>query len=176
MDNLKLAPSTLEQLKLFQDRVASNGNGVRALLAGSDGTGKTLAESWISKNIGPDLYRIDLSLVLSKYIGETEKNLDRIFDTANESRVVLFFDEADALFGKRTEVEDASDRFANIETSYLLERLEQHEGIVVLSTNSSDHIDEVFLRLVNVVVEIKTLVETLSFWRRVRYWFAALFK
>ena len=176
MDNLILASSTLEQLKLLRDRVAANGKGVRALLTGTDGTGRTLAASWISINIGPDLYRVDLAFVMSKYIGETEKNLDREFSTANESGVVLFFDEADALFGKRTEIDDANDRYANIETSYLLERLEQHAGIVILSTGSRDEIDEVFLRLMDVVVEIKPSVEPLSLWQRVRCWFAGLLK
>lgn len=176
MENFKLAPSTLEQLKLLQDRVAASGKGVRALLTGTDGTGKTLAASWISTNIGTDLYRVDLSSVASKYIGETEKNLDRAFNSTNESGLVLFFDEADALFGKRSEIEDAHDRYANIEISYLLERLEQHGGIIVLSTSSSDHIDEVFLRLIDVIVEIKTRIEPSSLWQRFRYWFAGLFK
>ena len=91
MDNPKLAPSTLQQLQLFRDRVAEKGKGVRALFTVDDNTGKTLAESWISRNSGLDLYRVDLSQVVSKYIGETEKNLDRVFTTASKSRVVLFF-------------------------------------------------------------------------------------
>jgi SpoVK/Ycf46/Vps4 family AAA+-type ATPase len=176
MDNPKLAPSTLQQLQLFRDRVAEKGKGVRALFTGDDNTGKTLAESWISRNSGLDLYRVDLSQVVSKYIGETEKNLDSVFTTASKSRVVLFFDEADALFGMRTEIDDANDRYANIETSYLLERLEQHDGVVVLSTGSRDQIDEIFLRLMDVVVEIKTQDEPSSFWQRVRYRFAGLLK
>ena len=176
MDNLKLASSTLQQLQLFRDRVAEKGKRVRALFTVDDNTGKTLAESWISRNSGLDLYRVDLSQVVSKYIGETEKNLDRVFTTASKSRVVLFFDEADALFGKRTEIDDANDRYANIETSYLLERLEQHEGVVVLSTGSRDQIDEIFLRLMDVVVEIKTRDELSGFWQRVRYWFSGLLK
>lgn len=176
MDNLKLTSSTLEQLKLFQERIAAKGKGVRALFTGPRETGNTIAASSVSRNTGLDLHRIDLSLLVSKYIGETEKNLNRVFDEADESSTILIFDEADALFGKRTDVNDAHDRYANLETSYLLERLEQYEGIVILSSNSKDQIDEVFLRLIDAVVEIKTYAEPLSLCQRVRYWFAALFR
>lgn len=176
MVKLKLTDSTLEQLKILQHHVDARGKAVRALFVGTKSAGTTLAASWICRSIGVPLYRVDLSSVTNKYIGETEKNLNRVFEEASESEVVLFFDEADALFGKRTEIDDANDRYANIETGYLLERLEQHQGIVVLSTNSRDQIDDAFLRLMDFVVEVKTRDEPLSFWQRVRHWLAGLLK
>jgi SpoVK/Ycf46/Vps4 family AAA+-type ATPase len=107
----------------------------------------------IANQLGLDLYRIDLSQVVSKYIGETEKNLSCIFAEAENSNAVLFFDEADALFGKRTEISDAHDRYANIETSYLLQRMEDYEGIAILATNLRQNMDEAFLRRLRFVVE-----------------------
>lgn len=109
--------------------------GAYALFTGPRGTGKTMAAEVLARSLKLDFYRIDLSMVVSKYIGETEKNLDKIFSSAEKSGVILFFDEADALFGKRTETKDSHDRHANAETDYLLKRIETHEGIVVLATN-----------------------------------------
>jgi SpoVK/Ycf46/Vps4 family AAA+-type ATPase len=122
------------------------GRGVSAILAGPPGTGKTMVAQLLAHELGYDLYRIDLSQVVNKYIGETEKNLSRIFDEAETSHAILFFDEADSLFAKRTSVTSANDRYANLEVNYLLQRMEGHEGIVVMTTNSENSIDRAFLR------------------------------
>ena len=127
--------------------------GLVAVFAGPSGTGKTLAAEVIAADLGLDLYKVDLSAVVSKYIGETEKNLERIFDAAAAGEVVLFFDEADALFGKRSDVSDAHDRYANIEVAYLLQRLETYDGLVVLATNLQRNMDAAFLRRIHVAVE-----------------------
>ncbi|MGC4153593.1 MAG: ATP-binding protein [Propionicimonas sp.] len=129
--------------------------GIVALFAGPPGTGKTMAAEVIAGDLGLDLYKVDLSGVVSKYIGETEKNLDRIFEAARAAEVVLFFDEADALFGKRSEVSDAHDRYANIEVAYLLQRLERHDGLVVLATNLQRNIDQAFTRRIAVWVDFR---------------------
>ncbi len=129
--------------------------GVVALFAGPPGTGKTMAAEVIAGDLGLDLYKVDLAGVVSKYIGETEKNLDRIFDAARAAEVVLFFDEADALFGKRSEVSDAHDRYANLEVAYLLQRLERHDGLVVLATNLQRNIDQAFTRRIAVWVDFR---------------------
>jgi SpoVK/Ycf46/Vps4 family AAA+-type ATPase len=127
-------------------RKLSQGKGINALFAGPAGTGKTMAAEIIAGELQLGLYKIDLSGVVSKYIGETEKNLDRIFTAAEHSNAILFFDEADALFGRRSEVRDAHDRYANIEISYLLQRMEQHEGVTILATNLRQNLDESFTR------------------------------
>ncbi|MFF5287941.1 ATP-binding protein [Paractinoplanes globisporus] len=127
--------------------------GVVALFAGPSGTGKTLAAEVVAGELGLDLYKVDLSAVVSKYIGETEKNLERIFNAAAAGDLVLFFDEADALFGKRSEVSDAHDRYANIEVAYLLQRLETYDGLVVLATNLQRNIDPAFLRRISVAID-----------------------
>jgi AAA+ superfamily predicted ATPase len=129
------------------------GRGIAALFAGPSGTGKTMAAELIAGELGLDMYKIDLSGLVSKYIGETEKNLARVFDEAGDSDAVLFFDEADAVFGKRSEVRDSHDRYANIEVGYLLQRLEEHDGIVVLATNLRANIDDAFLRRMRSVIE-----------------------
>jgi hypothetical protein len=128
------------------------GTGVAVLFAGPSGTGKTMAAAVIANELGLDLFRIDLSAVTSKYIGETEKNLERIFSAASRSNSVLLFDEADALFGKRSEVHDAHDRYANIEISYLLQRMEQYDGVTILTTNQRANLDEAFLRRLSFTV------------------------
>lgn len=132
---------------------AWNESGLSALFAGPPGTGKTMAAEVIAAELDLPLYRIDLSQVVNKYIGETEKNLRRVFDAADASDVILFFDEADALFGKRTEVKDAHDRYANLEISYLLERMERFKGLAVLATNRKQDLDEAFLRRLRFVVD-----------------------
>ena len=124
----------------------SLGKGVTALFAGPSGTGKTMAAEMIANALGLDLYKIDLAGVVSKYIGETEKNLDRIFTAAENANAILFFDEADALFGKRSEVRDSHDRYANIEISYLLQKMEEYDGIAILATNLRQNLDEAFVR------------------------------
>ncbi len=133
--------------------LAWNEAGLTALFAGPPGTGKTMACEALASALSLPLYRIDLSQVVNKYIGETEKNLKRLFDAADKSDVILLFDEADALFGKRTEVKDAHDRYANLEISYLLERMERFKGLAVLATNRRKDLDEAFLRRLRFVVE-----------------------
>jgi len=127
--------------------------GLVALFTGPSGTGKTMATEVIAGALGLDVFKLDLSAVVSKYIGETEKNLEEVFDAASAGNLVLFFDEADALFGKRSEVRDARDRYANVEVSYLLQRLERYDGLVVLATNYEKNVDEAFLRRIHVRVE-----------------------
>jgi SpoVK/Ycf46/Vps4 family AAA+-type ATPase len=135
------------------DRKLSMGKGLNALFAGPSGTGKTMAAEVIARDLGLDLYKIDLSTVMSKYVGETEKNLERIFSAARNSNAILFFDEADALFGKRSEVRDAHDRYANVEISYLLQRMEAYDGLVILTSNLSKNMDEAFVRRMHFTVE-----------------------
>jgi len=136
----------------FGERI-THGKGLAALFSGPPGTGKTLAASIVAGELGLDLFKIDLSQVVSKYIGETEKNLDRIFRAAEDSSAILFFDEADALFGKRSEVRDSHDRYANVEVSYLLQKMEENEGITILATNLRQHMDDAFIRRLASVVE-----------------------
>ena len=128
------------------------GLGISALFAGPTGTGKTLAAEVLAGALDLDLYRIDLSQVVSKYIGETEKNLRRIFEAAGDSGAVLLFDEADALFGRRSEVRDSHDRYANVEISYLLQAMESYRGLAVLTTNMRSALDPAFLRRLRFVV------------------------
>ena len=132
---------------------AWNDSGLSVVFCGPPGTGKTMAAEALAHELDLPMFRIDLSQVVNKYIGETEKNLKRVFDAAEESDCIVFFDEADALFGKRTSVKDAHDRFANIEISYLLERMERLKGIAVLATNRRKDIDEAFLRRLRYLVE-----------------------
>jgi len=136
----------------FDDKL-SLGKGLNVLFSGPSGTGKTMAAEVIASELRLDLYKIDLSMIVSKYIGETEKNLNRIFKEAEQSNAILFFDEADALFGKRSEVQDSHDRYANIEISYLLQKMEENEGIVILASNLSQNIDDAFLRRMHFTVE-----------------------
>ena len=167
-DDLILEPDPLAQLKELCSMVEhrhkvydewgfgeklSSGKGVVSLFAGQSGTGKTMAAGVIAGELGLDLYKIDLSGVVSKYIGETEKNLGAIFRDASLSNAILFFDEADALFGKRSEVRDAHDRYANIETAYLLQQIEDYAGPVILSTNLKMNLDEAFLRRMHFVID-----------------------
>lgn len=167
-DDIVLPPDQLAQLKeicdqvkygpfLYRewgfDRKLSLGKGVNVLFSGPPGTGKTMAAEVLASELCLDLYKIDLSQVVSKYIGETEKNLDRVFTAAENSNAILFFDEADALFGKRSEVKDAHDRYANIEIGYLLQKMEEYEGIAILATNLRQNLDEAFVRRMRAIVE-----------------------
>jgi hypothetical protein len=129
------------------------GKGLNVLFCGSSGTGKTMSAGILARELGRDLYRIDLSIVVSKYIGETEKQLSQIFREAKSSNAMLFFDEADALFGKRSEVKDAHDRYANVEIAYLLQKMEEYEGIVILATNLRRNMDDAFSRRMHHVIE-----------------------
>lgn len=165
-DDIVLSPDRLDLLRSIVDRVhhdatvydawgypAIPSRGLVALFSGPSGTGKTLAAEIIAGELGLDLFKLDLSSVVSKYIGETEKHLDQLFDAAGAGNSVLFFDEADSLFGKRSEVKDARDRYANIEVSYLLQRLEAYDGVVVLATNFEKNVDEAFLRRIHVRID-----------------------
>ena len=139
--------------------LADSGQGpdnVTALFTGADSAGRTMTAAALATELGVDLYRVDLGQVVSKYVGETEKNLRSLFAAAQRAGAVLFFDEADALFGKRTEVKDAHDRYADIEISYLLERLETHEGLVILATNRKESLDDAFTRRIRYVVDLES--------------------
>lgn len=147
----------------------SRGLGISALFAGVSGTGKTLAAEVLANELQLDLYRIDLAALISKYIGETEKNLSQVFDAAEGGGVVLLFDEADALFGKRSEVKDSHDRYANVEISYLLQRMEAFQGLAILTTNMKSSLDSAFLRRLRSVVDFAFPgpEERAEIWRRV---------
>ncbi|GIE35150.1 ATPase AAA [Actinoplanes italicus] len=132
--------------------VGSRGNGVTALFSGPSGVGKTLAAEVVAADLGLDLFQIDLSRVVSRYVGDTEKNLDRVFAAARDSNAILFFDEADALFGKRSAVHDAHDRYANVEVAYLLQKMETYDGLAILATNLHDNIDTAFARRLSFLV------------------------
>jgi hypothetical protein len=166
-DELVVPPDTLAQLRELCQRATharrvlgdwgfgarlTLGKGTTALFSGPSGTGKTMAAEVVAAELGLDLYKVDLSNVVSKWIGETEKNLDRIFRSTDNGSGVLFFDEADALFGKRSEVRDSHDRYANIEISYLLQRMEEHEGVAILATNLRANLDDAFVRRLSFVV------------------------
>jgi SpoVK/Ycf46/Vps4 family AAA+-type ATPase len=144
-------PKVLDAWGVGQKLAASRG--VTMLFAGPPGTGKTMAAEVIASELSLDLYRIDLSTIISKYIGETEKNLEKIFNEAQHSNAILFFDEADAIFGKRSEVKDAHDRYANIETSYLLQRMENYDGVTILATNLRANLDEAFTRRLQFAID-----------------------
>jgi ATPase family associated with various cellular activities (AAA) len=158
-DDLILAPATHRELSMIKYWLDHHANldadpklgrrtkpGFRALFHGPPGTGKTLTAALLGKLFDLDVYRIDLSMIVSKYIGETEKNLQYIFDKATHKNWILFFDEADALFGKRTNVQSSHDRFANQEVSYLLQKVEDHDGLVILATNFKSNLDQAFMR------------------------------
>ncbi|NCR09317.1 MAG: ATP-binding protein [Microcystis aeruginosa LG13-11] len=152
----------------FEEKL-SLGKGLNALFSGSPGTGKTMAAEVIAKELHLDLYKIDLSQVVSKYIGETEKNLERIFTAAQSANAILLFDEADALFGKRSEVKDAHDRYANLEIAYLLQKMEEYEGVTLLTTNLRQNLDEAFTRRIRFIVEFPfpEADYRLQIWRRI---------
>lgn len=167
-DDLVLPPANARQLDELRGRIAhqgrvhselgferrlSLGKGLLALFTGSSGTGKTMAAELLARERGVDLYKVDLSAVVSKWVGETEKNLSRLFSEAEDANAILFFDEADALFGKRGEVKDARDRWANLEIDYLLQRVEEYAGVVILASNLRQNIDEAFLRRIQVLVD-----------------------
>ncbi|WGH74149.1 ATP-binding protein [Tenacibaculum tangerinum] len=141
--------------------------GYRVLFCGLPGTGKTLTAGLLGKHTGKDVYRVDLSMVVSKYIGETEKNLSKLFDKSINKDWILFFDEADSIFGKRTNVRDAHDKYANQEVSYLLQRIEAHPGLIILASNFKNNIDTAFTRRFNNIIEFETpnYEERLMLWK-----------
>jgi len=151
VDNVRLAPHVLDGWK-FRDQLPY-GRGVSALFFGPSGTGKTMAAIGIAHRLGIQLLRLDLSRVVSKYIGDTEKNIDRVFTDAQRSGSAILIDEADALLGKRSEVKDAHDRYANIEVAYLLQRMEAYEGLAILTSNMRQNLDPAFLRRLRFIVE-----------------------
>ena len=148
---------------------SNRGLGISAIFAGASGTGKTMAAEVLANELDLDLYKIDLSQVVSKYIGETEKNLRRVFDAAEEGGAILLFDEADAIFGKRSEVKDSHDRYANIEVSYLLQRMEAYSGLAILTTNMKSALDTAFLRRIRFVVSFPfpDVAQRAAIWRRI---------
>lgn len=148
---------------------SARGLGIGALFAGISGTGKTMAAEVLANELQLDLYRIDLSQVVNKYIGETEKNLRRVFDAAEEGGAILLFDEADALFGKRSDVKDSHDRYANVEVSYLLQRMESYRGLAILTTNMKEAIDTAFMRRIRFVVQFPfpDVEQRVEIWRRI---------
>jgi SpoVK/Ycf46/Vps4 family AAA+-type ATPase len=143
------------------------GRGITAMFSGPSGTGKTMAAGILAHELGLDLYKIDLSRVVSKYIGETEKNLDRIFQQAEDANAMLFFDEADALFGKRSAIKDAHDRYANIEVAYLLQKMEERLGVTILATNLKTNMDEAFSRRIRYSIDfpMPEFAQRLEIWR-----------
>jgi len=167
-DALIVRPYTRQQLALLEKRChirerlgeslgvtikARYQMGVKALFLGPSGTGKTLAASWLASRLGIPLYRVDLAAITSKYIGETEKNLAKLLGQAEQEEVVLLFDEADSVFGKRTEIKDSNDRFANAQTNYLLQRIETYSGVVILTSNSKARFDSAFTRRLDMMIE-----------------------
>ncbi|MCA9982010.1 MAG: ATP-binding protein, partial [Anaerolineales bacterium] len=151
LNTVRRRPFVLEEWGLGKKLTASAG--VTVLFAGPPGTGKTMAAEVLASEMGQDLYKINLSSVVSKYIGETEKNLEKIFLEAESSNAILFFDEADAIFGKRSEVKDAHDRYANVEVSYLLQRMERYDGVTILATNLRANLDEAFMRRLQFAID-----------------------
>jgi ATP-dependent 26S proteasome regulatory subunit len=152
----------------FEER-SPRGLGITALFHGQSGTGKTMAAEVLANELRLDLYHIDLSSVVSKYIGETEKNLRRVFDAAEQGGAILLFDEADALFGKRSEVKDSHDRYANIEVSYLLQRMEAYRGLAILTTNQKSALDPAFMRRIRFVIQFPfpNLNQRTEIWKRI---------
>ncbi|HEY9852399.1 MAG TPA: ATP-binding protein [Leptolyngbyaceae cyanobacterium] len=168
-----MAASVRQRAKVYENwgfaRKDRRGLGISALFSGASGTGKTMAAEVLANELQLELYRIDLSAVVSKYIGETEKNLRRVFDAAETGGAILLFDEADALFGKRSEVKDSHDRYANIEVSYLLQRMEAYRGLAILTTNLKSALDTAFLRRIRFVVQFPfpDVAQRQEIWRRI---------
>ena len=180
-DDLVLHPDTLQQIREIEHWMTHGETlmhkwgmsqrlkpGYRALFYGPPGTGKTLTATLLGKQTGRDVFRVDLSRVVSKYIGETEKNLSRLFDKAENKDWILFFDEADALFGKRTDIRDAHDKYANQEVAYLLQRIETYSGLVILASNQRGNIDDAFLRRFQAAIQfpMPRADERYEIWRR----------
>jgi hypothetical protein len=176
-DENKILLKSIPQHVLYEGRVIEEwgfgsrlayGRGIAALFSGPSGTGKTMAGQIIARDLGLDLLQVDLSKTVSKYIGDTEKNLDRVFEAAESSGSVLLFDEADAIFGRRTEIKDAHDRHANVEVAYLLQRLESFQGLTILTTNLKQNIDSAFTRRLRFIIdfELPTAAERVKIWHK----------
>jgi ATP-dependent 26S proteasome regulatory subunit len=181
-DDIVLAPGLRKQLEELTaqarlgaavleewgfERLCRMGRGLNVLFAGPSGTGKTMAAQVVARELGRELYRVDLAGVVNKYIGETEKRLKKVFESCERSAVVLFFDEADALFGQRTQVKDAHDRYANIQIDYLLQRMEQFDGVAILATNRKNDLDSAFLRRLRFIVDFLSPgpAERMALWK-----------
>jgi len=168
-----IAAHVRQRIKVYDEwgfaAKGQRGLGISALFAGTSGTGKTMSAEVLAQELRLDLYRIDLSSVVSKYIGETEKNLRGVFDAAEAGATILLFDEADALFGKRSEVKDSHDRYANMEVSYLLQRMEAYQGLAILTTNMKESIDTAFLRRIRFIVKFPfpDFQQRVEIWRRI---------
>lgn len=171
----QFSPDVLRQLKSIASQF-QNKKGHIVLFTGESTSDNTFTSNYLANSIGQPLYRIDLSAVISKYIGETEKNLLQVFDEADSHNAILLFDEADSLFGKRTEVSTAHDRYANLDSSYLLERIEVYPGLVILATNHPENVDDTLLHKVNWQVDLNSPVPPprLSLWRRILDWLRKL--
>lgn len=180
-DDLVLHPNTSRQIQEIENWINYNDillqdwglrkkikPGYRALFYGPPGTGKTLTATLLGKQTDKDVFRIDLSRIVSKYIGETEKNLSRLFDKAENKNWILFFDEADALFGKRTDIRDAHDKYANQEVAYLLQRIESYNGLVILASNQRANIDDAFVRRFQTIIHfpMPRAEERVEIWRK----------
>jgi len=169
----EIASQVKQRIKVYDEwgfaTKGSRGLGISALFAGESGTGKTMASEVLANELGLDLYKIDLSKVVNKYIGETEKNLKRIFDAAEDGGAILLFDEADALFGKRSDVKDSHDRYSNIEVSYLLQRMEAYHGLAILTTNMKNALDKAFMRRLRFVINFPfpDAVQRAEIWNRI---------
>lgn len=183
LEDIVLPADVLAQLVSLRDRIANRPRveqllgpgragpkGLLAMFCGSSGTGKTLAAGLLAKDLGRDLLKVDLSQVVSKWVGETEKNLDRVFTDVQDAHAILFFDEAEAIFGQRGTVTNAQDRYAQLETSFLLQRIEEHEGVVILATNLRQNLDAAFSRRIQQVIDFPTPDDA----ARVRIWTQAL--
>jgi len=163
--DIGLPEADVHPLRRVADEVlrTGRGSGISALFAGESGTGKSTAAGVLASHLGLDLYRIDLRAVVSKYFGETEKNLGRLFDAAEGTGAILYLVEADALFGKRTDVRDSHDRYTNVERSYLLQRIDSYQGLVILATNRKSAMDEVFTRRLGFVIDFPFLKQPCDF-------------
>jgi SpoVK/Ycf46/Vps4 family AAA+-type ATPase len=183
LDDVILGEQSKTQLKELLNRVRlrsrlrsqiqfrrniTQGNGLLALFVGPSGTGKTLSAELVANEQGVDLYKVDLSAVVSKWVGETEKNLNSIFAEAEDSDALLFFDECDSLFGQRGEIADGRDRWANLQVNFLLQRVEEYSGVVIMATNLRRNIDEAFLRRIQVIIEFPApdAASRLKIWKR----------
>jgi SpoVK/Ycf46/Vps4 family AAA+-type ATPase len=168
-----LVANVRQQARVYEDwgfaERSPRGLGITVLFHGPSGTGKTMAAEVLANELQLDLYHIDLSTVVSKYIGETEKNLRQVFDAAEQGGLILLFDEADALFGKRSEVKDSHDRYANIEVSYLLQRMEAYRGLAILTTNNKSALDPAFMRRIRFVIQFPfpDLNQRTEIWKRI---------
>jgi hypothetical protein len=174
LETLKnIASHVRQRIKVYEDwgfrKKNSRGLGISVMFSGASGTGKTMAAEVLANELKLDLYRIDLSQVVNKYIGETEKNLRRVFDAAEAGGAILLFDEADALFGKRSEVKDSHDRYANVEISYLLQRMESYRGLAILTTNMKNALDTAFLRRIRFIIEFPfpDFNQRFEIWKRI---------